>query len=70
MTGEDWQLPLQIKMHGTRNLDEGFRSSSLDFFVMLSSLSGVIGTRGQANYAAGNTYQDEFAQARVDSRTA
>ena len=70
MTAEDWQLPLQTKMHGTRNLDEAFRSSSLDFFVMISSLSGVIGTRGQANYAAGNTYQDGFAQSRVGSRTA
>ena len=70
MTAEDWQVPLQTKMYGTRNLDEAFRSSSLDFFVMLSSLSGVVGSRGQANYAAGNTYQDAFAQCRVDSRTA
>lgn len=70
MTAEDWQLPLRTKMYGTRNLDEAFRSSSLDFFVMLSSLSGVVGSRGQANYAAGNTYQDAFAQCRVDSRTA
>lgn len=70
MTAEDWQLPLQTKVQGTRNLDEAFKSSSLDFFVMLSSLSGVIGTRGQANYAAGNTYQDAFAQDRVNSQTA
>lgn len=70
MTAEDWQLPLQTKMYGTRNLDETFRSSSLDFFVMLSSLSGVVGTRGQANYAAGNTYQDAFAQCRANSQTA
>ena len=70
MTAEDWQLPLQTKMYGTRNLDEAFGSSSLDFFVMLSSLSGVVGTRGQANYAAGNTYQDAFAQCRANSHTA
>ena len=70
MTAEDWQLPLRTKMYGTRNIDEAFKSSSLDFFVMLSSLSGVVGTRGQANYAAGNTYQDAFAQCREYSQTA
>ncbi|KAK3174022.1 putative PKS/NRPS-like protein biosynthetic cluster [Lepraria neglecta] len=70
MSAEDWQVPLQTKMHGTQNLDEAFRSSPLDFFVMLSSLSGVIGTRGQANYAAGNTYQDAFALSRESTQTA
>lgn len=70
MTAEDWKLPLRTKMHGTRNLDEAFASSSLDFFIMLSSMSGVMGTRGQANYAAGNTYQDAFAQCRADLQTA
>ena len=70
MTVEDWQLPLQAKLYGTRNLDEAFNSSSLDFFIMLSSLSGVVGTRGQANYAAGNAYQDAFAQCNGSSRTA
>ena len=70
MTVEDWQLPLQTKLYGTRNLDEAFKSASLDFFIMLSSLSGVIGTRGQANYAAGNAYQDAFAQCNGSSKTA
>lgn len=70
MTAEDWQIPLRTKVYGTRNLDEAFKSSSLDFFVMLSSLSGVVGTRGQASYAAGNTYQDAFAHCRTDSQTA
>ena len=31
---------------------------------MLSSISGVIGNRGQANYSAGNTYQDGLAAHR------
>ncbi|KAF7594333.1 hypothetical protein BBP40_009568 [Aspergillus hancockii] len=29
---------------------------------MLSSLSGILGNRAQANYAAGNTFQDAFAR--------
>lgn len=33
---------------------------------MLSSLSGVIGSVSQANYAAGNTFQDALAHYRRD----
>jgi acyl carrier protein len=37
----------------------------MDFFIMLSSISGLVGTTGQANYAAGNTFQDALARHRV-----
>ncbi|PYH87720.1 KR-domain-containing protein, partial [Aspergillus ellipticus CBS 707.79] len=37
----------------------------LDFFTLLSSISGVVGQKGQANYAAGNAFQDSFARFRV-----
>ncbi|KAJ2966336.1 hypothetical protein NQ176_g10198 [Zarea fungicola] len=32
---------------------------------MLSSVSGVVGNHGQANYNAGNTFQDELVRFRV-----
>ena len=32
---------------------------------MISSICGIIGNRGQSNYAAGNTYQDALAHYRV-----
>lgn len=64
MTLEDFNIPLQAKVHGTRNLYTAFENLSLDFFLILSSISGVTGTSGQANYAAGTAFQDAFANSR------
>lgn len=69
MTAEDFNVPLLTKLYGTKYLSEAFAKLSLDFFVMLSSLSGIVGSRGQANYAAGNTFQDAFAQNQRNSKT-
>ncbi|THC94693.1 hypothetical protein EYZ11_005838 [Aspergillus tanneri] len=52
------------KVQGTINLDRVF-GNSLDFFVILSSLGGIIGSKGQANYCAGCTFQDAFARHRA-----
>ena len=64
MTLEDFDTPLQTKVYGTRNLYAAFEDMSLDFFVTLSSISGILGTSGQANYVAGNAFQDAFANCR------
>ncbi|PQE27778.1 polyketide synthase protein [Rutstroemia sp. NJR-2017a BVV2] len=69
MSAEDFAFPLQTKLLGTQNLIEAFKDTQLDFFIMFSSLSGLVGTAGQANYAAGNTYQDTVAQYYSHSRT-
>ena len=69
MTADDFQVPLHTKVRGTLNLSEEFKTSNLDFFIMLSSLSGIVGSRGQANYAAGNTFQDALANYHEKSET-
>lgn len=39
---------------------------TLDFFLLFSSLSGTLGTPGQANYAGANTFLDAFVQYRTN----
>ena len=57
---------MQPKFSGAWNLHNAFLSQPqpLDFFVMLSSVSGVVGNRGQAAYAAANSFLDDFAHYR------
>lgn len=63
MTLDEWNNSIRPKVQGTQVLHE-LLPKDLEFFVMLSSISGVIGNRGQANYASGNTFQDGMAAYR------
>ncbi|KAI1317088.1 beta-ketoacyl synthase domain-containing protein [Xylariaceae sp. FL0255] len=69
MTHEEFRAPLEPKVYGTINLDNAFASSELDFFIMLSSSATIIGNGSQANYAAGNAFQDAFAHSHAESHT-
>lgn len=66
MTFEQWQAASVSKIQGTWNLHEALleRKQPLDFFFLFSSLSGIAGLMGQANYAAANTFLDAFVQYR------
>lgn len=65
MTHDWWETGLRPKVHATRNLHEYFGPERpLDFFIICSSISGITGNPGQAQYCAGNTYQDTLAHYR------
>lgn len=63
MTHAQWQKTLGPKVTGTLNLHSVF-GDSLDFFVLLSSECGIVGSYGQGNYSAASTFQDAFASYR------
>ena len=63
MTYEQWQHAILPKVAGTMNLHKHLHD--LSFFIMLSSLTGVVGNVSQANYAAGNAFQDALARHRT-----
>lgn len=63
MTWENFKAATLPKVNGSWNLHTTL-PKQMDFFIMLSSICGIIGNRGQSNYAAGNVYQDTLAQYR------
>jgi acyl transferase domain-containing protein len=49
------------KIAVAKNLDEATKDEALDFMVFFSSIAGIAGNIGQADYAAANAYLDEFS---------
>ncbi|PYI06694.1 hypothetical protein BO78DRAFT_429440 [Aspergillus sclerotiicarbonarius CBS 121057] len=68
-TVDDYLPTIHSKTIGSWNLHRLLPSgpNALDFFILLASASGIIGTRGQCNYAAANTYMDALARYRACS---
>ena len=64
MPFDSFTKAVEPKVTGSWNLHK-LLPKDLDFFILLSSVSGVAGYISQANYAAGNTYQDSLARHRV-----
>ena len=55
---------LEPKVQGTWHLDQALGGEELDFFVMFSSVSGVVGNPRSADYAAANAFMDRYAEYR------
>ncbi|KAI1172506.1 putative polyketide synthase [Nemania sp. FL0916] len=64
MSFEELTDVVKPKVNGSIYLDRLFYRTSLDFFVLVSSLNCVIGSSGQANYAAANTFMCSLAAQR------
>ncbi|QSZ30469.1 hypothetical protein DSL72_000023 [Monilinia vaccinii-corymbosi] len=65
MTFEDWETAIKPRISGSWNLHT-LLPDNMDFFLLLSSVGGLIGYAGQANYAAGSTYMDALARYRIN----
>ncbi|HEY3366494.1 MAG TPA: SDR family NAD(P)-dependent oxidoreductase [Symbiobacteriaceae bacterium] len=52
---------LAPKVLGTLNLDEATQAEPLDFFVLFSSVSALVGDFGGCSYATANAFLDSYA---------
>ena len=64
MTFTEWDQCVRPKVQGTWNLHQATSSASLDFFLLFSSICGVSGQWGQANYNSANAFLDAFVNYR------
>lgn len=64
MTFDQYLSVIESKVQGAKNFHSSLSkySTPLDFFICISSAAGAVGNRGQAAYAAANTFLNGFVQ--------
>lgn len=63
---EDWKATIQSKVAGAWNLHNQFNlPGDVDFFVLFSSINGILGYASQSAYSAAGAYEDALAHWRV-----
>ncbi|MGA1867996.1 MAG: thioester reductase domain-containing protein [bacterium] len=63
-TREQVEAVIAPKVYGTLFLDDVTKDETLDFFVLFSSITAVMGNAGQCDYAYANSFMDNFAARR------
>jgi acyl transferase domain-containing protein/NADPH:quinone reductase-like Zn-dependent oxidoreductase/aryl carrier-like protein len=64
MVLDDWNVAIRNKVTASWNLHRAL-PVGLDFFIMTSSMSGVLGMISQSSYAGANMYQNALARHRL-----
>ncbi|MBI0295678.1 thioester reductase domain-containing protein, partial [Streptomyces sp. PRKS01-29] len=64
LTDAQIERVMRAKVAGAVNLHQLTKDCELSGFLMYSSVAGVLGTPGQANYAAGNAFLDALVHHR------
>lgn len=58
---DDFNTTFKPRVVGTMNLHKALENAQLDFFVMWSSWTKMIGSASQSNYMASSAFMDAFA---------
>lgn len=65
MAYSDFTTVIESKVQGGWNFHNALSNTKLDFFVAISSVAGMVGNRGQAAYAAANTFLNALVRHRL-----
>lgn len=65
---KDAMSVIEPKVLGALNLDKYLKNATLDFFVMFSSTTSIVGNAGQTDYGYANAFLDSFANWSRENR--
>jgi len=65
LDAKQFQSTFKAKCNGAENLHKLSRHIELEKFILISSISSVLGSPGQSNYAAANAYLEALSYQRI-----